>query len=504
VRKSFTLPFTPIPLPLILTFIALSALTAVTAVVSPIVAVALAGVTFALGVLLTIREGLPRFAIIWLGVVLLGYALLDRGFAYVGVPPLFIGEVTLALCVAAVLFATRPAWLLRSPLTALLVIFMLIGAAATIPHIGKYGLDSLRDSATWYYATFAIVTAVLLVRTGTVVEAARQYARFVPLFLLFAPVAIALDQFANSMIPRFPGSGVPVLELKFGDVAVHLAIVAGLLILGLGARFNPRLTGRGREWMWWGLWLVASVIPVFRVRAGLVAILLAGLLIVLFRPGSRWGKPFAIVALTVALFFASGVTLRLGSERYIISAETLLLNLQSITGSSGDTVRDGTKEWRLNWWKHITKYTVNGPYFWTGKGNGVNLADADGFQVYDDGSLRSPHSIHYVILARSGVPGLVAWIALQAWFVGSLFVAYFRARAAGQDLWARLNLWVLAAWVAFIINASFDVYLEGPQGGIWFWCVFGYGMALLEAQRRARLSGDASPLPRAATAEARA
>ena len=35
-----------------------------------------------------------------------------------------------------------------------------------------------------------------------------------------------------------------------------------------------------------------------------------------------------------------------------------------------------------------------------------------------------------------------------------------------------------------MINASFDVYLEGPQGGIWFWSFFGFGMALLEVQRR--------------------
>jgi hypothetical protein len=34
-----------------------------------------------------------------------------------------------------------------------------------------------------------------------------------------------------------------------------------------------------------------------------------------------------------------------------------------------------------------------------------------------------------------------------------------------------------------MVNATFDVYLEGPQGGIWFWCVFGFGIALMEVQR---------------------
>lgn len=42
---------------------------------------------------------------------------------------------------------------------------------------------------------------------------------------------------------------------------------------------------------------------------------------------------------------------------------------------------------------------------------------------------------------------------------------------------------MLAYWFAFMVNASFDVFLEGPQGGIWFWCLFGFGIALIEVQR---------------------
>ena len=39
---------------------------------------------------------------------MLGYALLGRGFAYVGVAPLYVGELTLLLCLGAALLATRP------------------------------------------------------------------------------------------------------------------------------------------------------------------------------------------------------------------------------------------------------------------------------------------------------------------------------------------------------------------------------------------------------------
>jgi hypothetical protein len=38
---------------------------------------------------------------------------------------------------------------------------------------------------------------------------------------------------------------------------------------------------------------------------------------------------------------------------------------------------------------------------------------------------------------------------------------------------------VLAYWLASFINMSFDVYIEGPQGGIWFWSIVGFGIAAM-------------------------
>jgi hypothetical protein len=38
-------------------------------------------------------------------------------------------------------------------------------------------------------------------------------------------------------------------------------------------------------------------------------------------------------------------------------------------------------------------------------------------------------------------------------------------------------IWLLAVWAAIMLNASFDVYLEGPMGGVWFWVIFGIGIS---------------------------
>jgi hypothetical protein len=48
----------------------------------------------------------------------------------------------------------------------------------------------------------------------------------------------------------------------------------------------------------------------------------------------------------------------------------------------------------------------------------------------------------------------------------------------GETLLAGLAAWILVYWLATATNASFDVYIEGPQGGIWFWSLMGAGIAL--------------------------
>ncbi len=64
------------------------------------------------------------------------------------------------------------------------------------------------------------------------------------------------------------------------------------------------------------------------------------------------------------------------------SAAQLLDGLGSTVSSDveGDDLQN-TREWRLDWWQTIWDYTVDGPYFWTGKGYGINLASDDGFQT---------------------------------------------------------------------------------------------------------------------------
>jgi O-antigen ligase len=190
-----------------------------------------------------------------------------------------------------------------------------------------------------------------------------------------------------------------------------------------------------------------------------------------------------IVAAAIA-FLASTLNLELqtGSGDRKISIDEIKDRAVSVFSNDNKSL-SGTKEWRLEWWQEIVGYTVEGPYFWQGKGFGINLANADGFQVLEDESLRAPHNSHLTVLARMGVPGFSLWIVLQGAFALALLRALLRARRDRQMFWAQIDAWLLFYWLAMIINANFDPYLEGPQGGIWFWSIFGAGLAALATQR---------------------
>jgi hypothetical protein len=166
--------------------------------------------------------------------------------------------------------------------------------------------------------------------------------------------------------------------------------------------------------------------------------------------------------------------------------EQVIENILSVFGSSSDQGLEGTKQFRLAWWGTIVDYTFFGDYFWAGKGFGVNLADDDGFQSTVDHSLRAPHNSHLTVLARMGVPGFVFWWVIQAAFAIGLLRSIRSHRRAGDLKFAAVGGWLLAYWVAMMVDTSFDPFLEGPQGGIWFWTVVGLGLVIARLGPKSR------------------
>ncbi|HLJ96402.1 MAG TPA: O-antigen ligase family protein, partial [Gemmataceae bacterium] len=229
----------------------------------------------------------------------------------------------------------------------------------------------------------------------------------------------------------------------------------------------------------WVLLLTFSVVLVGTFdRAGLLSFLSVYAVCFFFRPGHR--SLWHMLAMTICglvLFAASNVHVPMPARDREVSFDQLVANVTSTVASSNSVDLDGTKEWRLAWWRDILEYTLDGKYFWDGKGFGINLADEDGYQVEEDSSLRDPHNGHLNMLARAGVIGFMLWVLVQLSWLCSLLACFLRSHLQGERRWNSVFLFLLAYWMAFMINTTFDVFLEGPMGGIWFWTVFGVGLA---------------------------
>ncbi|TXN36563.1 O-antigen ligase family protein [Methylobacterium sp. WL30] len=404
---------------------------------------------------------------------LLGYAVLGKGFAYLGVPPLFVGEILLLLgfvgwtrtrCVLATFVPVQ------NQILAGLMVLIVIRAA---PDIGIYGLDTIRDSMLVFYGLFAFfVTALLLEQPHRIEVLVARYASFAWLYGLIGGPLFLLAKYTNDAVPKWPWSGTPMFEIRPGEASVHVAGATIFVLLGLRKVSLP-----------WVLALLFGLALLTPSRGGMLACLVPSLLAAVV---GRQMRKIVRIMLLCLVFFGLMAVLGIkqigppnpdGSHREI-GLEQIVDNVNSILGESKSANLDDTKTWRLHWWQRIKDYTLHGPYFWTGKGLGINLSVVDGISnARSDNPLRSPHNVNMTFLARTGVPGVSLWILLLATWFGRLLWDVVQARRRGDIDQSNVLLWIVAYGLAFVIDASFDVALEGPMLGIWFWCLFGLGIA---------------------------
>ena len=202
-----------------------------------------------------------------LGWCLLGYALMGRAFAYLGVPPLFIGEAMLAAGLALTLRmrgvhrlgGVGPFWVLLA--------LQVLTVVRSIPFLGLYGLDVVRDAMLFGYGFYAYVVYLL------VIERPERLRDLVVRYRTFAVVMVALVwlpylayRINETWIPFVPGQdNVRIIEAKGGDLLVHLSAIAAFLVLGLRRPSWPVTLGLA----------TTAVLVMVSNRGGMIAFVLA-------------------------------------------------------------------------------------------------------------------------------------------------------------------------------------------------------------------------------------
>ena len=166
-----------------------------------------------------------------LAIVLLGYALMGKGFAYLGLPPLYVGEITLLIGIVVFLRTGALVGTLTTLPALLLVALMAWVLSRTLPFLGEYRFDAVRDSVVVIYGGFAfIVIGLLLEDARRINTVLRYYGVMLTLFPLI-PVGFWLTTFWLDYIPRLYGP-VPIVEIGATAVGTHLAGAMVFVLIG--------------------------------------------------------------------------------------------------------------------------------------------------------------------------------------------------------------------------------------------------------------------------------
>jgi O-Antigen ligase len=439
------------------------------------------------------RRALPvgdRYLVL-LAIVLLGYALMGRGFAYIGFPPLYVGEIAFLTGIAVFVRSGALVASLATLPSLVLVATMMWVLARTVPFVSVYGFDALRDSVVILYGGFAFIVIGLLLEDARRIDTVLRHYSVLLLTFPAIPAGYWLTKYWADYIPKFYGPNVPVVDIGASALGTHLAGTAVFVLIGY-RKVSP---------LWVVVWIVALVMIAATNRGAALAVFVPVMFAMAMLGRLRLMLTTMVAGLSIlgVLLAAEATFIQYDEAEHSIkrpvSAHQIVENARSIIGPSGQQT-EGTKRWRLDWWDVIINDTLHGPSFWTGRGFGLNLADADGFAETGDPSnprppTRSPHNAHMTLLARAGVPGVVLWALVLISWGGMMLRAMLVARARGHEQWSGVFLFVTCYAISIIINATVDVTLEGPVQGIWFWCLFGFGIGSVMVYRAQAAGGIA-------------
>lgn len=404
----------------------------------------------------------------------------------IGMSPLFISDVLIALAVAH-LAAGRfmKGSVERSPgraaTTPLFGMFLIYVCARALTSIGQApALDLLRDAIPFLYGALALVSGYALMRSDLVSQqATARVLRWALTIHLIWVTGVSATGLQRGFALLGPLGNAPVFQIR-PDIDVALVSIAAALSL-------RQLLLRRR--MFWNL----------------VAIV-CGLAVVFVTTNTRAGQISLVISLAVAyaLTFAASREVK-GRQLFMVMAVPALLAVAILiipsttagqriivtvfpaasSGAEAELNAQGTQRAREMTWEQVIGWTNADParaVFGSGFGN--NFLEQSGTLAYLEGTtyenVRSPHNWLVGTYARLGLVGSVlaaAWLASLAVFI------YRRRQQMGEsDLFATASLMV----VAITPVALLGVVLEAPFGAIPFFWAAGIVMASRHRSAHAR------------------
>ena len=379
------------------------------------------------------------------------YVFLNKGVAYT-----YLVEALWLFGILLLFMDRKKVEFIWNKTTKLILFFIAISCIYILRGFAKYDfIDLIRDSFIFQYGWFVFILFLFKDKLEQIWET---------LFFIYKwfPFVALLNFILQYFVPFFetvaPFGGIPILLYKNGDMGVQLLISTLLLLYTFEYKTLK-----------WRVLLSLVIALDFLIlasysRSGIVAFLASMLCFIYFNKDIQLQSRVRLLLkyLPVILLIVTPIYINIKvTENFqgrSVGFEQIKNNFSSIVGGSTDATSEDNVVWRLVWWAKIIDYSFSAPNLFIGKGLGMNLATDDDIITLDD-SLRSPHNFHLNIMARFGVLLFLIW----TYFLVQILKPIFKKQLVGKRLLIGCIL------VAFLINASFDVFLEGPMGAFPFW-----------------------------------
>ncbi len=379
------------------------------------------------------------------------YVFLNKGVAYT-----YLVEALWLFGILILLMHRKKVELIWNKTTKLILFFIAICCIYILRGFAKYDiLDLIRDSFIFQYGWFVFILFLFKDKIEQVWET---------LFFIYKwfPFVALLNFILQYFVPFFetvtPFGGIPILLYKNGDMGVQLLISTLLLLYTFE-----------KKPLKWRVLLSLVIALDFLIlasysRSGIVAFLSSMLCFIYFNKDIQLKSRVRLLLkyLPVILLIVTPIYINIKvTENFqgrSVGFEQIKNNFSSIIGGTTDATSEDNVVWRLVWWAKILDYSFSAPNFFIGKGLGMSLATDDDIITLDE-NLRSPHNFHLNIMARFGVLIFLIWTYFLIQVLKPLFKKQLIAR----------RLLIGCILLAFLINASFDVFLEGPMGAFPFW-----------------------------------
>ena len=389
-------------------------------------------------------------------IVLSLYLIFDKGIAYS-----FLVEFIWIFGIILIFLDRNKFSLIINSKSKFIYLFIFLTNIYLLFGISKYSMiNVIKDSFVFNYACFSLILFLFIEDRSFIWKKLSQIYAWYPIVPLLSFSIFNLFPFLDSV--KIFGN-VTILNHKHSDMAINL-LISTLFFINIQYEKITKYHYIIILLLIFDFLMIASY-----SRSGTISFII-GLLCYLYFNNEktitanlkRFFK-LAVIGFVIIIPIYASIQIQENFQGRTIGFDQLKNNFISIISSSEDvpTTLEDNKVWRLVWWGKIINYSFTPEFFFTGRGLGMSLVKTDEIDANDD--LRSPHNFHLTIMARFGVVIFSVWVS----FLALIFIDYFKRKLKGR------RFLIVSILLAFVINASFDVFLEGPMGAFPFWTFIG-------------------------------